>query len=83
MQVTARFFAVLRERLGCSTLQVELAPGATVAALWESVTAGRADLHDFGSATRFAVNGVYASPDTPLRDGDEVAFLPPVSGGEV
>lgn len=81
MQVTARFFAVLRERMGCSTLQVELASNATVSVLWEHLVAGRDDLHGFGFATRCAVNGVYASSDTLLRDGDEVAFLPPVSGG--
>ena len=43
--------------------------------------AERPDLRDLRTATRFAVNGEYAAADTPLHDGDEVAFLPPMSGG--
>ena len=81
MTVTARFFAVLRERMGQAATQVQMAPGASVTMLWEKVVAGRPELRDLRAATRFAVNGQYATPETPLHDGDEVAFLPPMSGG--
>ena len=82
MIVTARFFAVLRERMGQAATQVQMAPGATVAALWETIVAERPELRDLRAATRFAVNGQYVTPETRLHDGDEVAFLPPMSGGE-
>ena len=82
MTVTARFFAVLRERMGQATTQVQMAPGETVATLWETIVAERPELRDLRAATRFAVNGQYATPETRLHDGDEVAFLPPMSGGE-
>jgi molybdopterin converting factor subunit 1 len=83
MTVTARFFAVLRERMGQAATQVQMAPGATVATLWETIVAERPELRDLRAATRFAVNGQYATPETRLHDGDEVAFLPPMSGGGV
>lgn len=79
--MTVRYFAVFRERMGRSTAPVSLAPGATVAALWERVTAERPDLRNLQATTRFAVNGTYAAADAPLHDGDEIAFLPPMSGG--
>lgn len=81
MTVTARFFAVFRERLGGSRARVEVEPGTTVAGLWEKVTAGRPDVAAMRSITRFAVNGSYAEFHAELHDGDEVAFLPPMSGG--
>ena len=82
MTVTARFFAIFRERVGRSALPVSIEPGATVEALWERIAAERPELRELRAATRFAVNGDYATPDTALRDGDEVAFLPPMSGGQ-
>ena len=82
MTVTARFFAILRERMGQAATQVQMASGATVATLWETIVAERPELRDLRAATRFAVNGQYATPETRLHDGDEVAFLPPMSGGE-
>jgi molybdopterin converting factor subunit 1 len=83
MTVTVRFFAVLRERLGQAAAQVQLAPDATVAMVWEAIVAERPELRDLRAAIRFAVNGQYATPETRLHDGDEVAFLPPMSGGGV
>jgi molybdopterin synthase sulfur carrier subunit len=79
--VTTRYFAVFRERMGGSHAQVSVEPGTTVAGLWEKVTIERPDVALMRSVTRFAVNGSYAEPDTELHDGDEVAFLPPMSGG--
>ncbi len=81
MNVSVRFFAVFRERLG-ATRRYDLAPGATVATLWGEIVAQRRDLEPLAAVTRFAVNGTYADRDAPLSDGDEVAVLPPMSGGE-
>ena len=83
MTVTARFFAVLRERMGQAATQVQMAPDATVAMVWETIVAQHPELRDLRGATHFAVNGRYATPETHLHDGDEVAFLPPMSGGGV
>lgn len=81
MSVTIRLFAIFRERLGHSALYLETAPDETVQALWERVVAERPDLAAVRAVTRFAINGEEAAPDTPVRAGDEVAFLPPMSGG--
>ena len=83
MSVTVRLFAVFRERVGHSSLSFEAAPDETVEAVWGRVVAARPDLDALRKVTRFAVNGEYATPETPVRDGDEVAFLPPMSGGLV
>lgn len=81
MSVTVRLFAIFRERLGQPTLHLETTPGETVGSLWEQVVAERPDLQALRAVTRFAVNGDYATDETAVRAGDEVAFLPPMSGG--
>ncbi len=81
--VTVRLFAVFRERLGQSSPRITVGPEATVATVWDSVMAERPDLEPLRSVTRFAVNGAYADPETPVQEGDEVAFLPPMSGGSI
>jgi len=81
--VTVRLFAVFRERLGQSSPRITVGPEATVATVWDSVMAERPDLEPLRSVTRFAVNGAYADSETPVREGDEVAFLPPMSGGSI
>ena len=81
MSITVRLFAVFRERVGQGALAVEATPDETVASVWARVAADRPDLDGLRNVTQFAVNGAYATPDSPVRDGDEVAFLPPMSGG--
>jgi molybdopterin converting factor subunit 1 len=81
MSITIRLFAVFRERVGQGSLSFEAAPDETVASVWARVAASRPDLEGLRKVTQFAVNGEYATPDSPVRDGDEVAFLPPMSGG--
>jgi molybdopterin synthase catalytic subunit len=71
--VTIRLFAGLRERAGWSTRKVE---AASVADVWPAL-----DLGDEPEGLLYAVNKEYASRDRELRDGDEVALIPPVSGG--
>ena len=81
MKITIRLFAVLRERAGVSQLTLELPVGATVATAKDAVLQGYPQLADVISRAAFAVNRSYSSASAELRNGDELAFLPPVSGG--
>lgn len=77
MSVNVRFFASLRERLGRAEEMVDFQPGDTVARIWARV-AGDLPLPPH---ILLAVNHRYASADSAVADGDEVAFFPPVTGG--
>ena len=81
MKVQARFFALYRERVGQSTVDFDLAEGATVADLVASVMQAYPGLSPDPAKLVVAVNREYAEHTEPLRDGDEAAFIPPVSGG--
>ena len=83
MTVTVRLFAVFRERVGSDSIEVEVDDGATVAEALERL-AERPELTDLleRMPVRMAVNRDYADSDTPLSAGDELALVPPVSGGE-
>jgi molybdopterin synthase catalytic subunit len=76
MQVTVRLFAGLRERAGTGRTELELPDGATVADVWPALALG-----DEPAGLLYAVNRAYTEADRPLADGDEVALIPPVSGG--
>jgi molybdopterin converting factor subunit 1 len=78
MQVRVRLFAVLRERAGASEVELELPEGALVCDALDRMRA----LID-GVPAVMAVNHEYADPSTELHGGDEVALIPPVSGGSV
>ena len=77
MQVEVRLFAMLRERAGESRLTLELPDGARVRDALDELS----ELAD-GLPLVMAVNREYASPDQCLGPGDELALIPPVSGGE-
>lgn len=82
--ITVLYFARLREALGCGSEQIATPAGVTsVGALRDHLAArGDAWAAALGGATvRVAVNQVVAGPATPIADGDEVAFFPPVTGG--
>jgi molybdopterin converting factor subunit 1 len=81
MLVTIRLFARLREMAGDSELRRELPDGATARSAWDALAAEFPGFDDYARAVSCAVNQEYARMTTPLDDGDEVAFLPPVSGG--
>jgi molybdopterin converting factor subunit 1 len=81
VRVTVRLFARLRDIAGTSELTRELAPGATIGAVWRTLAREFPDLAQYERSISSAVNADYARMDTVVRDGDEVAFLPPVSGG--
>jgi molybdopterin converting factor subunit 1 len=81
VQLEVRFFALYRERAGCSTGAVALPEGATVADLTAQVRRLYPRLAPPGVNIVVAVNAEYAGPDTVLRHGDEICLIPPVSGG--
>jgi molybdopterin converting factor subunit 1 len=81
MRVTVRLFARLRDIAGASELARELAPGATIGDLWRQLADEFPELAQYGRSISSAVNTDYARMDQGVSDGDEVAFLPPVSGG--
>lgn len=81
MTVRARLFAMQRELAGTNRLELELPAGADVEAAWTALVERFPALAPGRAAVRFARNGEYADPSEPLADGDEVAFIPPVSGG--
>jgi molybdopterin converting factor subunit 1 len=81
VHVRIRLFARLREIAGDAELLRELPDDATASTAWEALTAQFPDLSPYKRLISCAVNEEYAKLSTPLQEGDEVAFLPPVSGG--
>ena len=81
MKITMRYFALWREELGHDEESREVAPGTTVAALIDAIVADRPRLVAMRRATMFMLNQEYVAPGQELHDGDEVAVIPPVSGG--
>ena len=81
MRVSVRLFARLRELVGSGELQRETHTDATVADVWAALTRDYASIAPYAQSMSCAVNAEYARMTSQLRDGDEVAFLPPVSGG--
>ena len=79
--VRARLFARLREQAGTDTEQVGLPVGATVADAWEVLRRDHPALESNRDAVRAALNQEFTDWDALVADGDEVAFIPPVSGG--
>ena len=82
MRVTVRLFARLKDEAGTGAWDCDLAPGASVADVWRAVTSRYPALEPFGGSVTNAVNADFAKRTTEVHDGDEVAFLPPVSGGD-
>jgi molybdopterin synthase sulfur carrier subunit len=75
--IRVRYFASLRDRMGRGEDQIPSDSASTVGEVWDRVSGGR----PLPANLLLAVNMDYASPEQAVRDGDEVAFLPPVTGG--
>jgi molybdopterin converting factor subunit 1 len=81
MQLGLRFFAAAREAMGRSAMPLEMPEGATVADTLARLRAEHPAFAALPHEMMVSVNLEYRAPDYQLGDGDEVAFIPPVSGG--
>ena len=81
MHVTIRLFARLREMAGAPEIRRTLPDGSSVRTVWDALAGEFPGFDDYTRVVSCAVNEDYARMTTALHDGDEVAFLPPVSGG--
>jgi molybdopterin synthase sulfur carrier subunit len=74
-------FARLREIVGAPELVCPVETGATLKTVWDGLVAAHPALADYERSISCAQNAAFARMTAPVADGDEVAFLPPVSGG--
>jgi sulfur-carrier protein len=81
MRVRVRLFASLREAVGSSEVPLELPASATAEEAWRRLAADFPALGPRRASLAVSVNRRYARFDTSLEDGDELVFIPPVSGG--
>lgn len=81
IQVSVRLFAGAAELIGRRELSITLETGATVESAFTALTADHPRIAAMRPILRFAVNHDFADPDRVLHDGDELALIPPVSGG--
>ncbi len=81
LRIRVRLFAMQREAAGMRELRLEVPLGSTVDDAWNAVVATVPSLAPGRTSLRFAVNGEYVDDDLALADGDELACIPPVSGG--
>ncbi|HTR80368.1 MAG TPA: molybdopterin converting factor subunit 1 [Bacteroidota bacterium] len=79
--VTVRFFASARDVAKRSEMKLELPPASVAADVLERITSQFPAMKDLRTFTRIAVNESYVGSDFALSDGDEIAVIPPVSGG--
>jgi len=81
VRVTVRLFARLRDVVGAHEVDVEVAERATIDDVWAALSVSHPAVAPFRASLSAALNDDYAKMTAPVADGDEVAFLPPVSGG--
>jgi molybdopterin converting factor subunit 1 len=81
MRVTVRLFARLRDLAGAGELVREVPDEATVQTVWNALTREVPSLVEYERTMSVAVNAEYSRMAAAVHEGDEVAFLPPVSGG--
>jgi len=81
VRVTVRLFARLRDIAGAAELSRDLASGATIGDVWRQLANEVPELANYERSISTAINADYAKMDQVVDDGDEIAFLPPVSGG--
>lgn len=81
MRVKLLFFASCKDIVGCREIDLEIDEGATVTEMRKEVFARFPGLKGLENTLSVAVNTEYADATTALHDGDEIALIPPVSGG--
>ena len=77
MSIKVKFFARMRDEAGLNSGEVAFVEGITLADIWSHLTSGV----DYPESVMVAVNMEYISGEPELKDGDELAFFPPVTGG--
>lgn len=81
MELELLLFASLKDDVGSPTLKVTLPSGSTVANLLAEVGKVQPQLQSKLTHVRVAIGDEFASPETPIAEGQEIALIPPVSGG--
>jgi len=81
MRVKVRLFGRLHDLVGANEREFELPAGATVGDAWQALTREAPGIAPYARSVSAAVNADFSKMAAALSDGDEVAFLPPVSGG--
>jgi molybdopterin converting factor subunit 1 len=81
MTIRVLLFAVLRDAAGIAEVRMDLVAGATARSAADELIGRFPALKPYLPKVAFAVNQQYVPPHTELRDGDELALIPPVSGG--
>lgn len=81
MNVRLLYFAVLRDFAGRSEEVLDLPPGSRASDVWNMLRERHRELAGYRQPPMAAVNESYAGSDVELRDGDDLAFIPPVAGG--
>jgi molybdopterin synthase sulfur carrier subunit len=77
MSVQVKFFASLKDQMGCDGATVEIGEVATAADVWLQASGGKA----MPTNILVSINMEYSDPNQQVKSGDEVAFFPPVTGG--
>jgi molybdopterin converting factor subunit 1 len=81
MKARVRLFARLSELAGRREIEIELGEGLSAGEAYRLLCTRYPDMAAYAGTVMYAVNAEYVSPEHPLRDGDELALIPPVSGG--
>jgi molybdopterin converting factor subunit 1 len=81
MRISVKLFAILRDRAGAGEITLDLPEGTTAGAVATAVCQRFPELADLAKRSAVALNFEYVPTDTALKNGDEVALIPPVSGG--
>ena len=81
MGIRVLFFASMADATGIHETNVEASAFPDVVSIFNHFAKKHPELENHRSSALFALNSDFTRPDTPVRDGDEVAFFPPVSGG--
>ena len=81
MNIKVLFFASCRDLIGTGEREMTLPDGTTITALISKLASEQVRFTDMAPSLMVSVNQAYVERDAELQDGDEVAFIPPVSGG--
>ena len=81
MQITVKLFALMREKAGTDTIVLDIPEGAKLTQAVAILVHHYPVLEPYVANTRFSLHMDFVDPETSLAEGDELALIPPVSGG--